>query len=854
MKPVSILAVETVNTFASDCATPQNAFVLGNTVCAVAIGAPPPFFGFRQRRFQWVDPSGTVVRFTDITTDPQNDTLTIPTTGPLAQVGTWTVRLIKNNGSTVALSRFVVSDPANLRSDLTIGKYGPLAVASGNNAIYSIYLSNRGPDDALNVQLTDTVPANMTFASATQTGGPSFTCTNPSPGMPGTSTCSIGTLPVDTLVTFTFIYEVTAGTPSGTTILNTVDVSSDTVELNPSDNSSTTPVTVTGGGGGGTCELTCPADVVVPHAPNQGGAIVTYPNPTTSDPSCGAVSCSQASGTFFPVGTTAVVCSAEAGDPCVFGITVEDIVSPVISCPADISLSEDPTGSGSANVTYAVSATDDSNSVSVSCDHPSGSSFQVGTTTVVCTATDLANNTDTCSFNVTVTGTTCTLTCPSNIVVDAPTGSCGMIVNYPAPTANACGTVTSTPVSGSFFNVGTTTVNVTTSAGETCSFTIMVNEHVPPTVVAPDPVATPGDANCQGAIPDFTTALVASDNCTEHDFLTITQNPLAGTLVGFGPHNVAITVMDSSNNSTTVNTTFTVTDTMPPVITLNGANPITVECHTSFTDPGATAHDACAGDFAATASGVVDVNTPGSYTLTYNASDTSGNPAIAVTRTVNVVDTIAPVITLNGANPMTVECHTSFTDPGATALDSCAGNRPVTVTGNVNVNVPGVYTLTYMASDNSGHTTTATRTVNVVDTTAPTLSLNGQTISLWPPNHKYQTINVTNFVVSASDGCDGTVTINNVVISKVTSDELENSSGDGNTLNDIVIAANCKSVQLRSERDGGGDGRVYTITFRVKDASGNATTKTANVVVPHSNSGGGAIDSGPRYTVNGTCP
>src|SRR5207253_3847659 len=109
-------------------------------------------------------------------------------------------------------------------------------------------------------------------------------------------------------------------------------------------------------------------------------------------------------------------------------------------------------------------------------------------------------------------------------------------------------------------------------------------------------------------------------------------------------------------------------------------------------------------------------------------------------------------------------------------------------------------------------------------------------------------------VASASDNCDTNVTINSVVISKVTSDEIENGNGDGNTLNDIVIASNCKSVQLRSERDGNGNGRVYTITFKVTDASGNSTTVTAKVTVPLNQSGGTAIDDGPHYTVNSSCP
>jgi hypothetical protein len=112
---------------------------------------------------------------------------------------------------------------------------------------------------------------------------------------------------------------------------------------------------------------------------------------------------------------------------------------------------------------------------------------------------------------------------------------------------------------------------------------------------------------------------------------------------------------------------------------------------------------------------------------------------------------------------------------------------------------------------------------------------------------------VTNFVTAASDNCGNTVGVGSVVIEKVTSDETENGGGDGNTTNDIVIAADCKSVQLRAERDGGGDGRVYTITFRVRDASGNTTRVTAKVVTPH-NPGQTVVDSGVHYTVTSTCP
>lgn len=144
--------------------------------------------------------------------------------------------------------------------------------------------------------------------------------------------------------------------------------------------------------------------------------------------------------------------------------------------------------------------------------------------------------------------------------------------------------------------------------------------------------------------------------------------------------------------------------------------------------------------------------------------------------------------------------------------------------------------------------------VTVTDEQPPDITTVG-TISMWPPNHNYETFNVSDLVTGVSDNCDATIGIGSVVIASVSSDEVENAAGggDGNTLNDIVIAGNCKSVQLRSERMGGGNGRVYTITLKVTDASGNVSTATVKVIVPHSQKGAAAVDDGPSYTVNG-CP
>lgn len=336
---------------------------------------------------------------------------------------------------------------------------------------------------------------------------------------------------------------------------------------------------------------------------------------------------------------------------------------------------------------------------------------------------------------------------------------------------------------------------------------------------------------------------------------TLGMGATLGVSLPVGPHTITLTVSSSLGGSDDDTVQINIVDTTPPTIMLNGANPMTVECHTAFVDPGATASDGCAGDLTGSimVSGSVNPNVVGSYLLTYSVSD--GSNMVSTNRTVNVVDTIPPTIMLNGANPMTVECHTAFVDPGATATDGCAGNLTgaIMVTGSVNPNVVGTYLLTYSVSDGS-NSTSVIRTVNVVDTTPPVIILNGQSPSMWPANHKYHTFNVTDFVTSVTDSCGASLGVSNVVISKVTSDELENSGGDGNTLNDIVIAANCKSVQLRAEREGGANGRVYTITFKVTDMSGNSTTATAKVTVPKSQGSGPAIDDGPHYTVLGTCP
>ena len=111
------------------------------------------------------------------------------------------------------------------------------------------------------------------------------------------------------------------------------------------------------------------------------------------------------------------------------------------------------------------------------------------------------------------------------------------------------------------------------------------------------------------------------------------------------------------------------------------------------------------------------------------------------------------------------------------------------------------------------------------DTTGPELSITVSPSTLWPPNHKYRTVQAT---ISVSDDADPDPT---VTLVSVTSNEPDDGRDDGNTVNDIVIVDD-DTFRLRAERSGTGTGRVYTITYRATDACGNSTIATATVTVP----------------------
>ena len=176
---------------------------------------------------------------------------------------------------------------------------------------------------------------------------------------------------------------------------------------------------------------------------------------------------------------------------------------------------------------------------------------------------------------------------------------------------------------------------------------------------------------------------------------------------------------------------FNVTDTTAPVITLKGEQSVTINAGETYTDVGATAHDAVDGDIskAVETTGAVDANKPGVYTIIYSVKDNSGNAAVSVVRTVRVVDAVVPVLTLKGEQSVTINAGETYTDVGATAHDAVDGDisKAVETTGAVDANKPGVYTIIYSVKDNSGNAAVSVvRTVRVVDAVVPVLTLKGE--------------------------------------------------------------------------------------------------------------------------------
>jgi HYR domain len=430
------------------------------------------------------------------------------------------------------------------------------------------------------------------------------------------------------------------------------------------------------------------------------------------------VTCTPASGSTFPLGTTPVACSAidRAGFAASGGFTINVLDSRPPSLKLPGGLTVEATSKDGAQVRFNASATDRIDGpVPVACVPVSGDVFPLGDTSVACSAVDTAGLAVIGDFTVKVKDSKPpSLTLPGDLLVQAISPA-GAAVTYQASASDAVdGPIgpTCAPASGATFQVGTTrvTCSATDAHGNKANggFKVTVKEpsHGPDST--PPDLKLPKDMTVEATSADGAVATYqASATDLVDGTVSVTCTPASGNLFKLGDTTVTCSTTDKAGNTATGTFTVTVQDHTAPWFDL--PEDITVEA----TSPaGATV------TYAVSATDLVDGTVPvtctpasgstfplGVTTVTCSATDKAGNTATG-SFMVTVKDTTPPKLVL----PKDFEEGTYSPDGKMVTYSASATDR---VDGQVRVDcLPasgsffklGATTVTCSATDKAGNT------------------------------------------------------------------------------------------------------------------------------------------------------
>jgi hypothetical protein len=481
--------------------------------------------------------------------------------------------------------------------------------------------------------------------------------------------------------------------------------------------------------------ISCPNSSTVAATPGLCAAVFNYT--VSGSDNCSGWSLSRTSGlqsgAQFPVGTTTVTWkNTDTGGnftTCSFSVTVTDGQLPTITCPANITTNA-ATGICSATVNYTTPVVSDNcsgASASYVSGGTSGSSFDKGSTVVQWKATDGANNTQTCTFSITVNDTQApVITCPANITTGTAAGTCAATVNFnnatatdnctPPPTVAQTGGASS----GSTFARGVHTITFRATDGvgltKTCTLRITVVDNILPTISCPANIVKNTDNNLCTSVTTY--SVTGADNCT-----SVSVSRLSGFASGSafprGTNTVVWRATDLAGNSTLCSFTVTVNDAQLPTVSCPAninTNTTTGQCSkvVNYTTP--TYADNCAGGSISLLSGLASgsVFPTGTTTVTWRAFDNSANSSICAF-TVTVTDnelptaTCPPSTTVAGSGSPCGFPSNQLTP--ATATDNCA---VTSLTSNAPTTLPaGPTIITWTANDAAGNQKTCAYTVTV---------------------------------------------------------------------------------------------------------------------------------------------
>jgi len=362
---------------------------------------------------------------------------------------------------------------------------------------------------------------------------------------------------------------------------------------------------------------------------------------------------------------------------CVFliNVTCLDIT---LTCPASISTTAGVAGGAcGAIVSYSVNASSVSGIDDLTVTPASGSTFPLGKSTVLATATDVCGNTATCSFDVIVDAAPPpTVSCPGNITV-APTSASGAVVTYIASASSAIGITNfnAVPPSGSTFPHGETNVVATATDvcgnTSTCGFTVTVGCVSPPTITCPANI-TQSAVSCSGTFVNYSPPITTG--------ASLITSPASGSPFPIGTTTVNATATDVCGNTATCSFTVTV-----------AADPPDIYCPSNITVPASTGQCSARVNYLVDAESDIDIDdvvvTPpsgslfphGTTTVHATASDVCGNTATC-SFTVTVTSTLAVDA---GPDVSTVFGYASTQTAVITAIPS-GGNAPYSYSWTLN--------------------------------------------------------------------------------------------------------------------------------------------------------------------------
>jgi len=320
------------------------------------------------------------------------------------------------------------------------------------------------------------------------------------------------------------------------------------------------------------------------------------------------------------------------------------------------------------------------------------------------------------------------ITCPSNITMNAAFNNCSAVVTYTPPVGtDECGTPSTSQTaglsSGNNFPVGVTTNTFTVTSGvqtANCSFTVTINDLEPPTIVCPPPVSVNNSPGNCGAVVNFSTP-VGNDNCSGASTL-LTSGLASGSLFPVGVTNNVFTV--TAANGQNANCSFTVTVNYTANPSINCPSPLIVNNNigicgaiVNYTTP--VGSDNCASTSTLQTNGYASgatfpLGTTTNVFVVTAATGQTANCLFTVTVNYNEPPTIicpAPIVVNN--SPGICGAAVSFDSPIGT--DNCTGSTTIQTTGLPSgfIFPVGTTTNTFNVSAASGQSASCSFTVTV---------------------------------------------------------------------------------------------------------------------------------------------